>query len=437
MNNRTIRPLGPENIEEYLTIYLDSYPAFKDIGDEGRAAKRSVVLSSMEKDENIHFTGLFEDDELIATMKIIDFQMNIFGKMKPATGLMALGVHPLHKKKGAALDMVKYFEDYTVRSGAVIALLLPFRIDFYKKMGYGFESRLYEYRLPTGALPECRDMTNMRFLGREDMDEILRCHGTYVRNNHGMIDKFPDEIRDMEEDTAIRRVGCFDGEDNNMLGYVAYHYESNSHVNYTLNRIEVSELIYDSPETLRHLLGFLRMQEDQDQEVVIRTGEEDFYHLLDDPADVSGNYVDFGCLQTNIATINVMHKVIDPLHFIRETGYRRFRPGNAVLRFRCADAFSGEEGIYDIGFTDSEAHDFSTWSVAAAGDDPEVEICCSKGDMASLFMNSCGLAAMVRLGQVKIYDLSENNIPDNDKQLVESLDRRFHYMQRPFSNTDF
>lgn len=90
MNNRTIRPLGPENIEEYLTIYLDSYPAFKDIGDEGRAAKRSVVLSSMEKDENIHFTGLFEDDELIATMKIIDFQMNIFGKMKPATGLMAL-----------------------------------------------------------------------------------------------------------------------------------------------------------------------------------------------------------------------------------------------------------------------------------------------------------------------------------------------------------
>ena len=38
-NNRTIRPLGPENIEEYLTIYLGSYPAFKDIGDEGRAAK--------------------------------------------------------------------------------------------------------------------------------------------------------------------------------------------------------------------------------------------------------------------------------------------------------------------------------------------------------------------------------------------------------------
>jgi len=435
-NNRIIRPLGPENIEDYLTIYLDSYPAFKDIGDEGRAAKRSVVLSSMEKDENIHFTGLFEDDELIATMKIIDFQMNISGKMKPATGLMALGVHPLHKKKGAALDMVKYFEDYTVRSGAVIALLLPFRIDFYKKMGYGFESRLYEYRLPTSALPECRDMADMRFLSSEDMDEILRCHAAYVRNNHGMIDKFPDEIRDMEEDTAIRRVGYIGHDGKTLRGYVAYHYESNSPVNYTLNRIEVSELTYDAPETLIHLLGFLRMQEDQDQEVVLRTGEEDFYHLLEDPADVSGNYVDFGCLQTNIATINVMHKIIDPKYFVSETGYRRFGPGHAVVRFRCADAFSGEE-IYDIRFTDDSNHRFSNWSVAVDDDDPEVEICCSKGDMASLFMGSCSLAAMVRLGVMKVCDLSERSLSDNDTQLIESLDRRFHYMQKPFSNTDF
>lgn len=33
--NRMIRPLGPDDVEEYLTIYLMSYPAFKDIGDEG------------------------------------------------------------------------------------------------------------------------------------------------------------------------------------------------------------------------------------------------------------------------------------------------------------------------------------------------------------------------------------------------------------------
>ena len=126
--NRMIRPLGPDDVEEYLTIYLMSYPAFKDIGDEGRAYKRGLVLDSMANDKDIHFMGLFEDDTLIAAMKLIDFNMNIFGEMQKATGLMALGVHPLHKRKGAALDMVRYFEKYTSESGAVIALLLPFRM---------------------------------------------------------------------------------------------------------------------------------------------------------------------------------------------------------------------------------------------------------------------------------------------------------------------
>ena len=37
--------------------------------------------------------GLFEDDVLIATMKLILFSMNFFGKMQPACGLMALEVH--------------------------------------------------------------------------------------------------------------------------------------------------------------------------------------------------------------------------------------------------------------------------------------------------------------------------------------------------------
>lgn len=30
---RELRPIGPEKIEDYLTIYLNAYPAFKSIGE--------------------------------------------------------------------------------------------------------------------------------------------------------------------------------------------------------------------------------------------------------------------------------------------------------------------------------------------------------------------------------------------------------------------
>ena len=46
---------------------------------------------------------------------------------------MALEVHPLHKKKGAALFMVRCFEDYARENGALLTLLLPFRIEVWKR----------------------------------------------------------------------------------------------------------------------------------------------------------------------------------------------------------------------------------------------------------------------------------------------------------------
>ena len=149
-----IRPLTEEDIEAYLDIYLNSYPAYKALDAECRAHYRAKHLTELREDTQTRTVGLFEDGTLIATMKLILFSMNFFGRMQPACGLMALEVHPLHKKKGAALAMVRYFEDYARQNGALLTLLLPFRIDFYRRMGYGFAGKLYEYRLPTSVLPK-------------------------------------------------------------------------------------------------------------------------------------------------------------------------------------------------------------------------------------------------------------------------------------------
>lgn len=87
-------------------------------------------------------------------------------------------------------------------------------------------------------------------------------------------------------------MGYYDG--GRLLGYAAYRFESASACNYTQNRLSVEELVYENGTVLRALLGGLRMQEDLAQTVILRTGEEDFHHLLDDPQDVSGNYIDYG-----------------------------------------------------------------------------------------------------------------------------------------------
>ena len=148
-----VHPVTEADIEAYLDIYLNSYPAYKTLDEECRAHYRSKHLTELREDTQTRTMGLFEGGTLIATMKLILFSMNFFGVMQPACGVMALEVHPLHKKKGAALYMIRYAERYARENGALLTMLLPFNIGFYRRMGYGFGGQLYEYHLPTGALP--------------------------------------------------------------------------------------------------------------------------------------------------------------------------------------------------------------------------------------------------------------------------------------------
>ena len=283
-----VHPVTEADIEAYLDIYLNSYPAYKTLDEECRAHYRSKHLTELREDTQTRTMGLFEGGTLIATMKLILFSMNFFGVMQPACGVMALEVHPLHKKKGAALYMIRYAERYARENGALLTMLLPFNIGFYRRMGYGFGGKLYEYHLPTGALPRLDGevRAHLRLLQPEEFDQAMDCQRRFAARNHGMVEKFDEELRGARGDIQVRRMGYYDG--GRLLGYAAYRFESASACNYTQNRLSVEELVYENGTVLRALLGGLRMQEDLAQTVILRTGEEDFHHLLDDPQDVSG-----------------------------------------------------------------------------------------------------------------------------------------------------
>ena len=343
--NRTIRPLTQQDLEAYLDIYLNAYPAYKTLDEACREHYREKHRLELREDRQVQTVGLFEGDVLIATMKLILFSMNCFGRMQTACGLMALEVHPLHKKQGAALEMIRYFEDYARRHGALLTLLLPFQISFYRRMGYGFAGKLYEYHLPTAVLPkpDGEARRHLRLLQPEDFDRVLACHSRFAAQNHGMVEKFEEEVRAARTDVQVRRIG-YCAEDGTLRGYVAYRFESASDTNYTRNRLSVEELVYDDGVVLRALLGALKLQEDLAQTVLLRTGEEDFHHLLEDPQDVSGNYIDYGFLQTNVSAIGTMFKILDPAAFVTATAYRALPQGTLTAAFCYRDA-AGPPGL--------------------------------------------------------------------------------------------
>ena len=422
---REIKKIGPEIMDEYMYIYLSAYPAFKDLDEDCYKKYEAKNIRDMELDDDVDFYGCLEDGKLVATMKLVSFSMNIYGEMKKAVGLMALGVHPLHKKQGIALEMVRFYEKYAVEHGALVCPLLPFRMDFYRAMGYGLGSRMDEYHLPTVNLPEWKDLSGLRPLSLDEIGEVFAVNDRFCEMNHGMLKKFSEEKRLMEADTATQRMGCFKG--GELTGYAAYRFENASDTNYTQNRIVIDELVYFDGETLRKLLGFFRNQADLAQTIVIRSGEEDFYHLFTDPSHVSGYYIPNGYLQTNVSAICNMYKVMDPETFVRETSYRRLPPLELTAAFEYHDEMADEEGRLTIRFAKDPDGNSSAWSVAKADETSDVTLRCMKCDLSSILMGSAHIGALIRLGVI-----------ETDKpEYTDMLDMLLYHKQRPFSNNDF
>jgi len=422
MKERIIRRLTPEDMPAFMEIYLNAYPAGKDLSQECYDKYYSKNLQSMLEYEHVNLFGMFEDGTLIAQMKLIDFDMNLYGEMRKATGLMALAVHPLHKKKGAAKEMVEFFEKYTVESGGSASLLLPFRMDFYRKMGYGCGTKMDEYHISTEYLPKDGGTTHLKYMGCGQVDQVLECYSAFVRKNHGALYKFEEEIRDMMGDDEVRRIGYFD--EGKLKGYVAFNFVNTSDCNYTLNLMDVKELIYDDEVVLKELLAGLRMQADLAQSVIIRTGEPDFYHILESAQDVSGNYIDFGFLQTNISAVGTMYKIPDIEVFIKAAAHREFPNINLSVAFEVTDELAGNIKTFTLDFNDGKwSYDGSKEALINA----DVRVTCKLAELSSLLMGSAEFAGLVRLGAVKV----------DKPEYIRVLDMLLHAEQKPFTNTDY
>ncbi len=339
---REIRKLSENHIDEYTDIAFNAYPSFKNFTKEAMDEYKKVATDILNNDPMVTFFGMFENNKLIAVMRLFDFQMNCFGKIITVSGLGFLGVHLMHKKEKVAKAMVEFYEKHYKGRGIPFGLLLPFRPDFYKNMGYGFGTKMNQYRLEATRIPGYYGESDLRYIKENELSKLLDCHCRVVNRTHGMMVKFGDEIRDIFGDEYNRVVGNYD-KNGNINGYLVYKFQNGKAGNYTINNIYVKELIYENKSVLKKLLGFLRKQEEQVKLVIFNTEDENFAYLFDNPLNDSSNYIPYGYLETNTQAIGVMYKIFDVNKAFAECAHRHYNNSNVCVRFLIKDDFSKEK----------------------------------------------------------------------------------------------
>jgi predicted acetyltransferase len=414
---REIKQLNVSNIDAYTDIAFNAYPSFKDFGKEAMDEYKSETIETMNNDQAVTFYGLFEYDELIGVMRLFDFEMNVFNKIMPVSGLGFLGVHLLHKKKGVARELVEYYEKHYLNKNVPIAALLPFRPDFYKKMGYGFGTKTNQYRIPSGYLPNYEIKNKLRYLVENDLNMILECHERVVKNSHGRIKKIGDEIRDLFGDVFNRIIGSFDKE-GKLNGYLVYKFNNGKSGNYTINHIYIKEMIYENSEVLKNLMGYLKSQKDQVELVIFNTADEHFHNIFSNPLNDTKNYIPYGYLETNTQAIGVMYKILDIKMAFKQCS-RHYNYVNLKVRFLVEDDYNSS--------TTEEIVCFNRGEVSLEELEYDVSVKMKHSDFSSLFLACTSVSGLYNIGLLEI----------DDKEKLEILDLAFYYPQKPVCYTDF
>lgn len=414
-----LRLLEIREIPEMLEVIKNAYPSMKlHIPSEWVDMERDLV-ESQESAEGAKYYGVRKGDVLVGTMGLHDFQMNYHGQIVPAGGVGLVAVDLLHKKRGIAKSLISGFLHHYQSKGVPITLLYAFRTDFYQKMGFGFGPQMHLYRIPPARFPKGEGMSHVRLLGPRDLGLVCQYEQERFESTHGHIASSEQEIEARLKRPGLRMVGYV--ADGKLQGYVSFVFKQAHAETGLVNDLVVRDLTYRSPAVLRELFTFLHNQFDQFQNIVVSTQDQDFYHLIPDGRNGTGNMLPPIYHETNTAGVGLMYRIIDTEALFRAMAEHSFAGETCRVKFTIRDTFLPNHvgALVDFrnGFPMVEPDD----------EDYDVEVCADVGPFSSMMMGIIPLTKLVQYGLATV----------SDEAYLERLTTMFRTKDVPYCLTAF
>jgi predicted acetyltransferase len=418
---REVRPLTVDDADAWTAMIGNAYPVMDLHTRETREAQAERIRQRIDA-PSVRWYGLFQGGTLLGGMRLHDFQMTCFETPLLVGGVGMVAVDLAHKKEHVARDLIAFYLRHYRERGAPLAILYPFRPDFYHAMGFGYGPKMNSYRIAPEALPARGDRARVRFLGEEDRASVVSLYNEIAARAHGMITIAPDAAPFYLARPEWRLVGWHD-QSGALRGYLAFDFElPDRHHNFVLQDIVVHELIYADSEALLGLLAFLRSQRDQARAIIFHTLSDDFHYLLADPRNGTQRLTPHVYHESNTQGVGLMYRLLDVRRFFMTLPNHRFGSDSLTLRLTLRDSFLPEQdGSLVVRFDHGAAH-------LEPDDAPaNVELQLKVTEASPLLMGVVSLRSLYDFGLAEVSDASA----------VSRLDALFRTERPPVCLTPF
>ena len=415
---RTIRDVREDELAEFLRITVEAFPGMKVVSPEDKE-RMHERLAAVSREPIVHFVAVYEDEQMVGIMRMYDFTMKLRSARTLVGGVGGVAVDLRRKKEKVAADLIGHFLRHYRERGAAMTALYPFRPDFYRRMGFGYGSKMYRYSFLPGGLHHGRAKSHIVNLTADDKADVAACYDRFLERTNGLIELPPHVLSALFSDPALKMVGY--RANGRLEGYLLFRFEPLRDDNFLQNNLVIRALVYDHTAALTELLTYLHTQADQVSRVIYETQDENFYHLLQDPRDGSDNLLAGLWHQTNTQGLGIMYRVVDVRRLFEVLAGHDFGGQSVRLRLTVDDTFLPENrGSYLL---DVEAGRARLLSDGAA----DAEVSLGISEFSSLMAGSVGFRALVEYGLATL----------SEPRLLETVDRLFHAPQRPICMTNF
>ena len=415
--NYHFRELKENEIMDFLHIRNHVYPAFA--GTPQDAEKSAERYKRFFSKDTVTPIGAYSDDEkLLGIMILFDFTINFRGKTIRTGGIGGVGVDLVYKKRHICRDMIAFGLRRFMDQGIYSSVLHPFRVDFYKKMGFGLLTPFYRYCLPTDRIEKNELYKHVSFLNENDVKDIAECYQNHFERTNGEIQRNPEWPKAMLNIHNNIVVGY--RENGQLVAYSICSPLKLSDDNFLRHDLKVHEFITLNTTGRKALLSFLRTQADQFENIRFYTQDNTFYQQFDNPADNTKAIFPHANHSMAYASTGLMFRILDTKSFINQLSEEKNDQDNGIIcLFDINEPFlKGQKQQIKLKITKS--------GIFSSEEDKELTIKISMPDFSSMLFGAVSLKKLTNYG---LADCSNDGLMKKASELLAKCEKPVYHAE--------
>lgn len=235
--------------------------------DRARGLRAGGVFGGLET------TYLAEGPEGVAgAFRAYRFAMHLHGRVWPTLGLAAVAVSPSFRRRGVGRWMCRQAFRLGRERGDVLSALYPFRVSFYRSLGYTLSGTFHRYRFLLDDLTRSPGWERVTWLARGETAPVREVYARVAARSNGLLERTERMWGFLAKERFSTHL--FRDASGAPRGYLVVSFRPGT----SGPVMVVRELLAETEEAYEGLLGWMAAQRDQAVEGVLDTLPAEAFH---------------------------------------------------------------------------------------------------------------------------------------------------------------